>query len=284
MAANVVLDPLGAADVSAALALSTAEGWNQTESDWRRLLRLEPSGCFAARDGNRLIGTVTTTPYGRALAWIGMMIVHPDCRGKGIGTALMRRALDYLRGLGVATVKLDATPAGLPLYESIGFTAEAEVERWTGVAQPHAAAAPTPANAASRATVVELDRTAYGADRSRLIDLLLTDGQCDPLAVDSPPGSPVGFALARAGRSATYLGPVVATTAAAAERLVEEMLRRLAGTDLCVDLHRGGVLDPGVLAAGGLSLQRVLTRMAFGPRTEAGAGRSICASAGPEFG
>jgi len=55
-------------DVSAALALSAAEEWNQTAADWSRLTRLEPSGCFAAREGHRLVGTVTTTTYGREMA------------------------------------------------------------------------------------------------------------------------------------------------------------------------------------------------------------------------
>ena len=73
---------------------------------------LEPSGCFAARVGGRLIGTVTTTTYGRSVAWIGMMVVDPDFRRKGIGTALMRRAIDHVQGRGVRVLKLDATPAG----------------------------------------------------------------------------------------------------------------------------------------------------------------------------
>ena len=41
-------------DVDAAFALSAAEGWNQSADDWRRLLRLEPDGCFAARAGVRM--------------------------------------------------------------------------------------------------------------------------------------------------------------------------------------------------------------------------------------
>ncbi len=277
---------LGTADVSAAFALSTAEGWNQTESDWSRLVRLGPRGCFAARNGPRLIGTITTTTYGPGLAWIGMMIVHPDFRRKRIGAALMGMALDYLRALGVQSVKLDATPAGLPLYESLGFTAKAELERWAGAAQPRATSDPSlpPVSAGSRRSLLTLDGTAYGADRSRLLDSLMAEGQGDPMVLESPRGSPVGYALARAGRTATYIGPVVATTATVGEWLLEGMLARFAGTQVCLDVHRGGLLDPRVLTSCGLSKQRVLTRMAFGPRSDAGTGGAICASAGPEFG
>jgi hypothetical protein len=55
------LKPLGLADVPDALALSTAEGWNQNAADWQRMFDLEPEGCFGVREDGRLVGTVTTT-------------------------------------------------------------------------------------------------------------------------------------------------------------------------------------------------------------------------------
>ena len=282
----VTLGPLGEGDTDDALALSTVEGWNQTAADWRRLTRLEPSGCFAARDGRRMVGTVTTTTYGRALAWIGMMIVHPGSRGQGVGAMLMRSALDYLHGLGVASVKLDATPAGRPLYESLGFTAEAELERWQGVARPRGdGPGPRVAGDQSSRALLPLDRAAYGADRSRLLEMLAAEGSGGPLVARSPDdGSPEGYALARDGRIATYIGPVVATTVGAAGSLLDGMLTRFAGAEVCLDLHTGGPLEPGALAERGLSKRRGLTRMRHGPQGGSGTARSICAIAGPELG
>lgn len=275
---------LGEEDANAALALSAAEGWNQTAADWRRLTRLEPTGCFAAREGHRLIGTVTTTTYGRAMAWIGMMAVHPDSRRQGIGAALMRLALDYVHGLGVASVKLDATPAGRPLYESLGFVAEAGMERWQGVARSGASPDPRRPNGESLRLLFALDQAAYGADRSRLLELLVAESLGGPLVAQSGHGLPEGYALARQGRTATYIGPVVATTASAAGQLLDGMLARFAGEDVCLDLHGSGLLEPGALAERGLSKRRSLTRMCHGPRGDAETARSICASAGPEFG
>src|SRR5688572_1939598 len=110
---SVSIGTLREVDLAEVIALSTGEGWNQTEADWRRLLSLAPDGCFAARVGGRLVGTVTTTMYDRALAWIGMMIVHPTSRRQGIGEAMMTRALAHLDAAGVSCVRLDATPAGL---------------------------------------------------------------------------------------------------------------------------------------------------------------------------
>jgi GNAT superfamily N-acetyltransferase len=280
----VKLGPLHPGDVDAALVLSTHEGWNQTAADWSRLIRLEPSGCLAARDGSRLVGTVTTVTYGRGLAWIGMMIVHPDYRRKGIGAALMRRALEYAHGLGIESVKLDATPAGRPLYESLGFAAEAEVERWQGVARPASSSGPQGPIGESLPELLALDEAAYDVDRSRLLEPLAAESLGGPLVVESEHGVPMGCALARLGRTAAHIGPLIAASAVAAAQVLDAMLLRLEGREVCLDLHRGGFLDADALAARGLSKRRELSRMVHGARHEGGAGRSVCASAGPEFG
>src|ERR1044071_5633272 len=89
-------------DVAEAMRLKEAAGWNQTEADWRRILRLGPRGCFAATVGGRLVATTTTTSYGRALAWVGMVLVEPEFRRRGIATALVRAALDSLEAEGAS--------------------------------------------------------------------------------------------------------------------------------------------------------------------------------------
>src|SRR5262245_24795116 len=114
------------------LRLCAAAGWNQTPADVRRLLALGAGGCFAAWDAGRGVGTTTTTTYGAELAWVGMVLVDPACRRRGVATALVGAALDYLRRRDVSTVKLDATPAGRPVYERLGFVPEGRLERWLG--------------------------------------------------------------------------------------------------------------------------------------------------------
>jgi predicted N-acetyltransferase YhbS len=114
---DVILRRMTEADLPGADELRRLAGWNQTAEEWRRSLSLEPEGCFVALQDGKVAGTVTTITYGRALAWIGMMLVHPDHRGRGIGTGLMQQALKYLQDRGVKCIKLDATPAGQPLYE-----------------------------------------------------------------------------------------------------------------------------------------------------------------------
>ena len=276
------IDPLRDADVADAIALSTGEGWNQTEADWRRLLRLGPGGCFAARVERRLVGTVTTTIYERALAWIGMMIVHPAARRQGIGAALMTRALEHLGAAGVSCVKLDATPAGQPLYRRLGFEVEALFERWQGTATPTPSADPALDERAALDAILPLDRAAFGADRSRFLAELEHEALAAYVVRES--GSREAYALAREGRIATYLGPVVSTDGTLAARLVDALLIRFSGRPVCIDVNATGLLDAARLVAGGLAPRRPLMRMRRGGTAESGTPATLCASAGPEYG
>jgi predicted N-acetyltransferase YhbS len=180
-AGKIEIRLLAERDVAEAMRLKEGAGWNQTEEDWRRLLRLGPRRCFAATADGRVVATITTTAYGRTLAWVGMVLVDPLFRRKGIATALVRAALDSLESEGVEAVKLDATPEGAPVYESLGFEAELRIERWTGTASGNTSEDSLSGVAAPSQLFedfIEFDRRAFGADRSELLQALL-DEACE---------------------------------------------------------------------------------------------------------
>ena len=291
-AAGIEIRPLVEADIPAAMSLKVSAGWNQTEADWLRLLRLEPRGCFAAAAGERLVGTVTTTSYGRELAWVGMVLVDPSFRRRGIASRLMGAALSYLDGEGIETVKLDATPDGLHVYERLGFEDELTVERWHRLgrvaadnARPERArgAAASRVEAIRPEEILELDRAAFGADRARLVELLFAESfvTCVTRAVD---GGATGYALARAGAVADYVGPVVASDSETAARLLEEVLARFVSRPVYVDVNTQFEWAARSLAERGFSKQRDLVRMRRGAKTAAGTSRQVFAIAGPEVG
>lgn len=291
-ASGLEIRPLTEADVPAAMRLKESAGWNQTEADWLRLLRLEPRGCFAATVDGRFVGTVTTTAYGRELAWVGMVLVDPSYRRRGIASRLMGAALSYLDGDGIETVKLDATPDGRHVYERLGFEDELTVERWhRRGTDANVDARPERAKGAGASTIesarfeeiLELDRAAFGADRARLVEMLLAESfvTCVARALD---GRAVGYALARAGASADYVGPVVASDSETAARLLEEVLARLASRPVYVDVNTQFDSGTRMLAERGFQKQRDLIRMRRGAKTAAGTSRQVFAIAGPEVG
>jgi ribosomal protein S18 acetylase RimI-like enzyme len=133
---------LTAEDLAFAEVVRAAAGWNQSLEDWRRFLELEPDGCFLAEWEGAPAGTATTLIHGPELAWIGMVLVHPDYRRRGIGQALLRHCIEHLRARGVGCLKLDATPLGQPGYERLGFRSEWTLARWERAGAPAVADAP----------------------------------------------------------------------------------------------------------------------------------------------
>jgi len=54
-------------------------------------------------------------------AWILNMYTEPAARRRGIAKQLLQTMLDWSRANGFRNVSLHASPAGRPLYESLGF-------------------------------------------------------------------------------------------------------------------------------------------------------------------
>jgi GNAT superfamily N-acetyltransferase len=209
---NFTLRRLCAEDLAAADQLRADLGWNQTISDWERLLDLSPEGCFVAEQNARIIGTCTTVPYGNALAWIGMMMVHPENRGQGIGKALLEHAVAHLFQRGVRCIKLDATPMGKPLYEQIGFVPEWALTRWEHPGSPLGVEpAPDFIHAPVEKDwpgILALDAEACGVSRGPLLHSLAASSR--RVLIHQSEGSILGFGMLRAGACAAYLGPMVA--------------------------------------------------------------------------
>ena len=269
-------------DIPAAMELKEAAGWNQTEADWRRLLSLEPNGCFGAVKDGRLVGTTTTTIYGE-LAWIGMVLVEPQQRRQGIAAKLMNAVVEYLEGK-VETIKLDATALGQPVYEKFGFEVESEVERWAGTASSTAGESHSAVvdDAAVR-DLLNLDRLAFNADRSQLIEKLIADACVPPVLIRNADGTLSGYALARSGTTKTYIGPVVARERQVVETLLDRTLEQLSGRDVYIDINKECVSDASLLSARGFVKERDLIRMVKGGPTQK-TSPMVVAIAGPEVG
>jgi len=269
-------------DIPAAMRLKQAAGWNQTEADWRRLLTLEPIGCFAAVKDGCLAGTTTTTTYGSDLGWIGMVLVDPQQRRQGIATRLMNTAIDYLKDR-VATVKLDATAQGKPVYEKFGFLVQSVVERWSGTSDAPNTQTPRALNEEDIRDLLTLDRVAFNADRSKLIEKLIHDACVSPVLLRDADRTLNGYALARTGNNADYVGPIIARSPQHVESLLDQVLNELPGRRVYIDFNTECGAGAGVLADRGFVKERDLIRMTAGARR----GKTsplVIAIAGPETG
>lgn len=91
----------------------------------KRFLDRNPETCFAACENDRIIGVILAGNDGRR-GFIYHTAVSPDCRGRGVGTALVNAALEALKNLGIAKTALvvfDRNETGNAFWEKQGFTA-----------------------------------------------------------------------------------------------------------------------------------------------------------------
>ena len=275
-------------DLPAADELRRLAGWNQTLEDWRRLFCLEPRGCFVAALEGGVVGTVTTTTYGQALAWIGMMLVHAEHQRRGIGTRLMRQALEYLQGHGVGCVKLDATPAGRPVYERLGFVPQSSLTRYQRPASDNTQS-PEPAAASARdlseadwVAVDVLDRAAFGASRVCLLRSLAHDSRA--VLVWPAQGRVVGWGMVRPGANADYLGPLVCSSNDGSSLLVTLLVGRAGKRSVIWDVPDENEAAKAAAQRFGFAPLRPLTRMCLGPNPVPDNPRAQVAIADPAVG
>ncbi|MCC6365063.1 MAG: GNAT family N-acetyltransferase [Bryobacterales bacterium] len=261
-------------DGNEALALSNEAGWNQTVRDWERLLELTPEGCFGKRVEGQLVSTATALVYGERLAWIGMVLTTEAQRGKGFARELLGKALAYCDGRGVRCVKLDATDLGRPVYAKLGFVEERPVSRWVRVAGAFAGAS----GEVSHAVDFELDREAFGVDRSALLRSL--EGE-EVYAVSGR-----GYAMSRPGRLGRFFGPCVARDEETARRLLGAFLARHTGESTAWDFCDENEGAARMAREAGYAPVRRLMRMYRGDAAGAGvaSGPMIYGLAGFEFG
>jgi len=275
-------------DVPGGLRLNTLSGWNQTAADWRRFLKNSPRGCFVMEHECKIVGTATTINYENRFAWIGMVLVDPEFRKQGIGTELLKKAIEYLDDVSIRTVKLDATPQGKPIYSKLGFVEEYEIERWVlkrppGTSLAALSSTRAPLSETQREQIFRLDKELFGADRSFVLRALCEEAPEFAMGVWEDELIQ-GYAFARRGLFADHLGPWMARTRAAAENLLQSFLAKSSRETLIVDCMKSNSMAVELLRGCDFTPSRPLTRMVRGPDVYSGRPELFCAILGPEFG
>jgi len=273
------LMPLASRDIAGCMALSAEAGWNQTPDDWT--LFIDRGTVFGLRDTDgRPVATGAILPYGDTFAWVSMVLVTAARRRARIGTRILETCCTELTQRRLVAV-LDATPAGEQVYRPLGFEPLFGLTRWQGVGGGRAAtpAGIRPMREEDLAAIAEVDAGTFGARRAFLLENFFR--RAPHLAFMTESGD--GFALARPGRIATQIGPIVAANEKTALALLGAALDTAAGPvflDLC-GRWRGLA---GELDRRSFTMQRPFLRMALRHRIAFGDASRTFVVAGPEFG
>lgn len=274
------------ADIHDAMNLVLAESWNQTEKDWEILIRESQNICLAAIIDNQLVGTATAINYANSVSWIGMVLVDKNYRGRGISKILLNELFDKPQTC--KSIKLDATPAGQPVYKKLGFTDEYTISRMVNssfASLPNINFENTIQQIRQEdiSAVIEFDKQVFGADRKQLIQAFINDFP-QKSWVQKEDNNIVGFALGRQGNRHHQIGPVSAISVFAAQQLISKALQSLKGESIVIDVLDDKPKLQAWLTSIGFVKQRYFTRMFRKNNPSPGKINSQFLIAGPEFG
>ncbi|WP_236015038.1 GNAT family N-acetyltransferase [Geomonas anaerohicana] len=218
------------------------------------LLQTFPQGCLVKRDGNEVVGYITSLRHHKS-GWIGNLLVTPQARRGGIGTELMQGALHALLDAGVETVWLTASAKGVELYKKLGFIAVDSVNRWVGEGSGSARWATS--NWYDPDLLRRVDSSGWGDRRDAL--LTITSGRGQVICGNH------SFLCVQHWPHGTQLGPWGGLLEGQAAPMFELALAA-AGRSVFLDVPAGNVTAAALLTRNGFSIRGSNTLMYLGVR------------------
>ena len=273
-------------DMDSLMKLKDAESWNQLEKDWALLINYPESVNLVAVLDDHIVGTITAINYANTVAWIGMMLVDRDYRGRGISKLLLLDAIDKLKKC--KSIKLDATPAGRPVYLKLGFIDEYTLYRMTNPSVSKISLSDDlletkQAGPEDIPEIAAFDKKVFGADRTELIRRLFET--CPELAwIIKENNRVAGFCLGRRGQNFTQIGPVYASSAKGAKALIRSAINQITGQAVVVDIPAERSETERWLEACGFISQRPFERMYLSNNPHPGIIENQYLISGPELG
>lgn len=204
-------------EVALAIEWAAQEGWNPGRHDAQTFFAADPQGFFAGTLQGEPVASISMVKYPPDFAFLGLYIVRPDWRGRGLGWALWQHAMASARG---RQIGLDGVVAQQDNYRKSGFELA-----WRNVRYEGCGGAPAPGDArivdlagVSFETVRAYDHAYFPAERSAFLRAWLA--QPDAAArgwVED--GQLHGYGLIRRCRSGWKIGPLFAERERIAESL-----------------------------------------------------------------
>ncbi|MBA2965215.1 MULTISPECIES: GNAT family N-acetyltransferase [Ramlibacter] len=217
MAAGYVTRTMRPDEVALAIEWAAQEGWNPGLHDAQTFLAADPQGFFVGTLDGEPVASVSVVRYEPGFAFLGLYIVRPGWRGRGLGWALWQHGMASAAG---RLVGLDGVVAQQANYRRSGFELAWRNVRYEGRG---GGAAPADARLVDLAgvpfeAVRACDAACFPAERSAFLRAWLA--QPDAAARGwIEDGRLQGYGVVRRCRSGWKIGPLVAGSEAVAEAL-----------------------------------------------------------------
>ncbi|MBT2525094.1 GNAT family N-acetyltransferase [Streptomyces sp. ISL-99] len=213
-----------------------AEGWNPGLGDGCTFFATDPHGFLVGRLDGEPAACVSVVRYGPDFGFLGLYITRPPLRGQGYGIQLWRAGMARLDGRNVG---LDGVVEQQGNYRKSGFRSAWNNIRYEGIpsGDPPAPAGVGLVDARTLpfTQLAAYDRRFFPAARDHFLASWIAAPQRTALAAVRD-GELRGFAVLRACRAASRIGPLYAESPEVAAALVSALGATTPGEQVAIDV------------------------------------------------
>jgi Acetyltransferase (GNAT) domain/Acetyltransferase (GNAT) family len=243
---------------------SHEEGWNPGRSDARAFFPTDPEGFIFGRLDGEPVASISAVRYGGDFGFVGFYIAHPSVRGKGYGFQVWQAGMDRLAGRNVG---LDGVVGQQGNYRKSGFRRAWNNIRYEGV--PSIADAPSDVTLIDARTVpfdqlAAYDRRFFPAPRAAFLSSWICLPDSTAVAAVRH-GMLAGFAVLRAARGASRVGPLHCSSPDVALALMGSLTSAVPGLPVAIDVPDANEASVRLMEQLGLAPSFEAARMYTGP-------------------
>jgi len=242
MTKELVIRNMTRPEVDELIGWATREGWNPGLDDAECFWATNPNAFTAAELAGELIGSVASTAYQDEFGFMGLFIVRPEFRGRGLGNTLWharcKRLLARLRP--GASIGLDGALEMQDYYTKGGFVFSHRNFRFRAEL-PERTVPPTvdsedivPLAEIPFAQVLDYDRACFPALRATFLQGWLSQPHTAAFGCRRA-GSLSGYGVVRRCGQGYKIGPLFADDIQAAQALYASLAKSAVGGPLFLD-------------------------------------------------
>jgi GNAT superfamily N-acetyltransferase len=245
---------------------ATIEGWNPGIDDLSFAYEIDPDAFVALRKGCELIGAGSIFRHNDVTGFMGLFIVHPDHRGRGLGRQLWKWRRDQLiaRLGATSSIGMDGVLEMVPFYERGGFHQHHLNVRFQGTAHFTPPSGCVELSEVDLAQLLAMDMDCFGSDRSGFISSWLKRPGVICIGLIEQ-GILTGFGVARRCKIGHKIGPFYARSPKHAERILNDLCNRFPGEQVQVDAPDMNSSAAAIFEARGWSPVFRCARLYLGP-------------------
>jgi hypothetical protein len=211
------------------------EGWNPGNTDAHAFFAADPGGFLVGRLDGEPVTCISVVKYGQGLGFLGFYIARPVARGKGYGIQTWQAGMARMAGRNVG---LDGVPAQQANYRKSGFRLAWNNIRYEGpppVGKPPAGVSLVDAQSVPFDRLAAFDRRFFSEARDSFLAAWITLPERAAM-VALRDGKLAGFAVMRACRTTSRVGPLFAESSEVAAALVSALAAKTGAKAVAIDV------------------------------------------------